>query len=360
MHREIQQIRAKRLNAPWPKYLRSVVITGLRGWNGQEVRFDFPVLAIAGENGSGKSTVLKVAAAAYAQPLEDKPSFYPGSFFVDSAWDRVSGATLTYKITEGTQERTFSITKKATRWRWPKRPVREVIFQDISRTLPIEATAGYAYIAKRDQTERSAVQLSNDMTKCYSAVLGRKYENVRIAVSRDYISRPVGVVQCSGQEYSQFHQGAGEDATLDLMGLLENVSDTSLILIDEVEASLHPRSQRRLIHFLLWLARKKHIQVIVSTHSPYVLEELPPEARVFISRGTAGVDILYGVSPNYALNRMDDIERPDLYLYTEDVESSGVLLEILRARGVELSRLKISRRIDCQRNPSGFWMPTNP
>lgn len=124
-------------------------------------------------------------------------------------------------------------------------------------------SAGYAYIAKRDQTERSADRLSLEITKYYSAVLGRNYEDVRIALSRDYISKPVGVVRFSGQEYSQFHQGAGEDATLDLMGLLENVSDTSLILIDEVEASLHPRSQRRLIHFLLWLARTKHIQVIV-------------------------------------------------------------------------------------------------
>lgn len=341
MHPEIQQIATKSLNAPWPKYLRSVQIRGLRGWAGQEVSFKFPVAAIAGENGSGKSTVLKVAAVAYAQPIANKPSFYPGNFFVDSAWDRVSNVTLTYKITEGTQERVFSHKKHTARWRLAERPKREVIFQDISRTLPIEATAGYAYIAKRDQTERSALALSPEITRYFSAVLGRSYDDARFAISRDYVSKPVGVVRFSGHEYSQFHQGAGEDATLDLMGLLENVSDTSLILIDEIEASLHPRSQRRLVHFLLWLARTKHIQVIVSTHSPYVLEELPPEARVFISRGSGGVDILYGVSPNYALNRMDDLERPDLYLFTEDSQSKLLLLEILRDAEIELSRLKI-------------------
>ncbi|MGB8475485.1 MAG: hypothetical protein WCE61_15490, partial [Candidatus Acidiferrum sp.] len=39
--------------------------------------------------------------------------------------------------------------------------------------------------------------------------------------------------------------------------------------------------------------------------------------------------------------RMDDLERPDLYLFTEDQESAALLLEIVRDAEIELSRLKI-------------------
>src|SRR5690242_6479163 len=101
MHKEIKEIKNKMLNSPWPKYLRAVGIDGLHQWKKQEVRFDFPVTVVAGENGSGKSTVLKAAAAAYSHPTDRTKSFYPAVFFPDTAWERVAHATLTYKIREG-------------------------------------------------------------------------------------------------------------------------------------------------------------------------------------------------------------------------------------------------------------------
>jgi predicted ATPase len=340
MHKEVNEIRKKMLNSPWPKYLRSVQIDGLRGWTGQEIRFEFPVTVICGENGSGKSTVLKTAAAAYAHPSDRSLTFYPGTFFPDTAWETISGVTLSYKVREGTKERAYSARKLTERWRQSERPSRNVILQDISRTLPIDATVGYARIARKKATETKASALSSELTGFYSAMLGRIYENVRLAHSNLDATRIVGVVRFGGQQYSQFHQGAGEDATLDLIQILKDIPDTSLVIIDEVEASLHPRSQRRLIHFLLWLARTKMIQVLLSTHSGNVLEELPPEARIFIQRGVGGVEILYGISPNYALNRMDDLDRPDLYLFTEDREATLLVSELLRQAGVELGRIR--------------------
>jgi hypothetical protein len=169
--------------------------------------------------------------------------------------------------------------------------------------------------------------------------MGRTYDTARFALSNVDRRRKVGVVQFGGLEFSQFHQGAGEDATLDLISLLQNVPDTALVILDEAEASLHPRAQRRLIHFLLWLARTKQLQVILSTHSPYVLEELPSEARVFLERKSNGIDVIYGVTPDFALNRMDDIDRPDLYVMIEDSEATVLASAMLRAAGVDLTRL---------------------
>jgi predicted ATPase len=338
LHKEVAEIKSKELNLPWPKFLRSISIGGLRGWTGQEIRFAFPVVAVAGENGSGKSTVLKVAACAYQQAKEKIESFTPSQFFLDTAWDEVSGVSLVYKLKEGDKERTYTH-KRLERWKLAERARREVVFQDISRTLPLEATSRYAYIANRNQKEKESVFLTPELTSFYSSILGRRYDEARIAVTEKNIFLPVGVVKQAGTEYSQFHQGAGEDATLDLLSVLQSASNTSLIIIDEVEASLHPRAQRRLMHFLLWIARSRQIQVIVSTHSPYVLEELPAEARIFLHRGAQEIDVLYGVSPNYALNRMDDYDRPDLYVFTEDSESSILIREILRYKEVSLDRV---------------------
>ncbi|MFT7766763.1 AAA family ATPase [Clavibacter tessellarius] len=61
----------------WPLFLSAVKVDGLRGWTGESVEFRYPVVAIAGVNGAGKSTVLKVAAAAYQAPNGGSPNVLP-------------------------------------------------------------------------------------------------------------------------------------------------------------------------------------------------------------------------------------------------------------------------------------------
>jgi len=78
--------------------------------------------------------------------------------------------------------------------------------------------------------------------------------------------------------YSGFHQGAGETTVAEL--LEADLPQYSLVLIDEIESSLHPRAQRRLLRDLAERCRERQLQIILTTHSPYILEELPAEARL--------------------------------------------------------------------------------
>lgn len=162
----------------------------------------------------------------------------------------------------------------------------------------------------------------------FSYVLGRNYASARFAKT-DVSPRAVGIIKREFGEFSQYHQGAGEDATLDLFQIFENLPDHSLLIIDEVEASLHPKAQRRLIDFLLKLCRKKSCQIVVSTHSPYILEQLPPQARVLLVPGTKEINVLYGASVEFAMSRMDDPVHPEMTIFVEDKEAEILLREIL-------------------------------
>ena len=340
---EITRIRDQFQGGLWPQFLERIEIGGLRGWCGQSVQFKFPVVAVVGENGVGKSTVLKVAAIAY-DPKES--AYYPATFFIDTHWDKLQGIEFGYQIKLGDQAQIFKIRKPSKRWSFPeKRYKRRIFWFDVARTLPLDATAGYAKVARLAAGEISTESVSPEFRDKLSYILGRNYTNARFASPDISENRPVGLLQREFGEISQFHQGAGEDTTLDLIRALQEVPNHALIIIDEVEASLHPRAQRRLINFLLELSRLRRTQIIISTHSPYVLEELPPEARVLLIPTVDGPSVLYGASPEFALTKLDEIVHPEAFVFVEDRLAEVLVREIIarHSDGANIiSRVRIS------------------
>lgn len=317
----------------WHKFLRSIKIENIHGWTGQEVKFNFPVVAIVGENGIGKSTFLKAAACAYKNSAGK--SFYPSKMFVSTRWDAaaLSHATINYKIKQGTAEKALRW-KKTNDWGFaPKtgKPERYVYFLDISRTLPLDATAGYEKIAKEATGEAGTETVFTAETlHDLSYVLGQSYGGARFVGTNVNVDREVGLLTRENGEISQFHQGAGEDSILDMFRLLQDIPTQSLLIIDEVENSLHPQAQRRFIRYLLKLARTKKIQIILSTHSPFVLEELPSVARIMLMRTAEQKNVVYEVSTQFALSTIDDIHHPELYVFLEDDEAVLEFWEILK------------------------------
>jgi predicted ATPase len=348
MHEDPNRIREQFAAGLWPKFLEAIALDGIRGWTGQAINFRFPIVAIVGENGTGKSTVLKAAACGYENERESNrghdQTFFPSDFFLSTHWDRVENVTFTYSIRQGSMPSTHKIRKLTRRWRLGNRPRRNVFYFDISRTLPLDASVGYARIARIAASEVSSNAIETNFLERLAYILGRNYTQARFVTSDADKKREVGLLTREFGEMSQYHQGAGEDSTLDLFRSLQNLPDTSLLIIDEVEASLHPRAQRRLVQFLLWLSRTKRVQTIISTHSPYVLEELPTEARILLLRDSTGVSCIYGASPEFALSKLDEMLHPELSLFVEDRESVILLRELIGSEtdGHEMiSRLSI-------------------
>lgn len=147
--------------------------------------------------------------------------------------------------------------------------------------------------------------------------------------------RQVSVLASDGNEFSGFHQGAGELTVAELLQV--EPKKNSLLLIDEIETSLHPRAQRRLIRDLADLCREYELQIILTTHSPYILEELPPEARCYILTTGGKKEIISGVSPEFAMTKMDDESYPECDLYVEDEAAKVLIREILMAHSPDIS-----------------------
>lgn len=324
----------------WPKRLEWVELKGIRGWTGQRIDFQFPIVAVVGENGTGKSTVLQAAAAVYRSPQKAK-GLFASDFFPDTPFERVKDSTIRFSFREGSNSQTRTVRKPSDRWRGnPERPERGVEYVDLSRIQPVGARVGYIKLLKTGVKEGKHDAFDAARLDRFSQIMGKTYTSAGISITDADDKRAIPVLEHENARYSGFHQGAGEIAAAELIAV--DFPKYSLVLIDEIETSLHPRAQRRLIQDLAKIAREKELQIILTTHSPYILAELPPEGRIYLMTGVAGRSVVTGVSPDFAMTRMDEEQHPECDVYVEDERAATLLSEVVIATERDIrSRLKL-------------------
>ena len=243
---------------------------------------------------------------------------------------------------QGDDTTSYTVRKPTSRWRGaPERRKRPVYFLDISRIQPANTLIGYGRTAQEVISKGTEKPLTENEIAQLNRTLGRTYDFARIDENQ---GKQVGILTQAGIRYSNFHQGAGEDSVLDLVALLNEIPSQSLVIIDEVEASLHPQAQRSLMTELLRLALDKKLQIVLSTHSQFILEQLPDLARIFISVDRdAERQVLHGVTSDFALNLMDDERHDELDIYCEDEEAVYLIERILALGSPDvLSRTRIT------------------
>lgn len=332
--REMRRLAAKwQQGTGWPQFLESLEITGLRGWDGQKVPFQFPIVALVGENGTGKSTVLQCAAASY-RPTNNAPPerelWFASDFFPKTPWENPQGAKIACAVRQGKDSKTYDVRQPGERWRGnPERPQRSVSYIDLRRIQPIAARVGYSKLAKEARLEKSAEHFDKDRLARFSQIMGWQFDSTRIAITDASADRKVPVFGQQGVTYSGYNSGSGQTTIAEFLQV--DPDQYGLVLIDEIETSLHPRAQRRLIRDLAELCRERDLQIILSTHSPYVMAELPLEARLYLMQGKSGRHIMSGVSPEFAMARMDEYPNPECDLYVEDDRARTLLREIIVA-----------------------------
>lgn len=333
---EVRRLGAKwQTGTGWPKRLDWIEISGIRGWSGQRFELKFPIMALIGENGVGKSTILQAAAAVYKAP-QGKKNWFASKFFPDTAWDTIEEAEISYAVREGAKPYQATIRKPGERWRGnPERRERTVQNIDLSRIQPVAARVGYSKLANPNVKEASSTPFEKTRLARLCQIMGRTYDLAKMSLTDEDSKRVVPVMGHRGASYSGFHQGAGETTVAEL--LRADLTQYSLVVIDEVETSLHPRAQRRLMRDLADRCREFELQIILTTHSPYVLDELPLEARAYIMEASDSQRrIIYGVSPEFAMTRMDDVPQYECELYVEDARAQTMLVEILARHRPEL------------------------
>ena len=153
-------------------------------------------------------------------------------------------------------------------------------------------------------------ELTEELLIFAHRILPWRYRNLSVisTQTRDLLFAEVeGERQAS---YSEFHMSAGERAILRLSKDISSLQD-ALVLIDEVEAGLHPYTQQQAMLELQRIALRQNLQILVASHSPVVLDSVPPEARIFLDRDSRSGEVR-------ALRPYRDILQKALYGQSRD------------------------------------------
>lgn len=261
----------------YQQYLKSIRLVNVRGFAGAQVSFDFPVTALVGPNGGGKSTVLGAAACAY------KTINKPGLFFPKSAIGDNSMAewSIEYELIDKTLNPTGTVRRSSVfrQLKWVRRELvsRPVSYFGIKRTVPAGERPQFRKLMRPSYHHSNPLEdIAIGAAREIENILGKPIDGFRRTSvgSTEYFH----VGRNRGNEYSEFHFGAGESSIIRIVTEIELLPENSLVLIEEIENGLHPVATRRLVEYLISAAERRKVQVIFTTHSDDALAVLPHEA----------------------------------------------------------------------------------
>lgn len=95
--------------------------------------------------------------------------------------------------------------------------------------------------------------------------------------------------------FSLAEESNGTQRLLDLLSILFTQKENSVFIIDEIDQSLHPQLTRKFIENFLHYAKKKNIQLIISTHESHLLNlDMVRQDEIFFVEATPrGDSVLY-------------------------------------------------------------------
>lgn len=318
----------------------------LRGMTGFTINIEYPLLAIAGRNGAGKSTILAMTACAFHNHKKDpilknrKKSYYTfADFFIQHA-EEISpeGLIIRYKIAHNNWTKTESCPtgkgvlyqerrkSKGGKWNnYDRRVARPVIFLGIERIVPhIEKSQSRSY--SKHFTDTPITGWESDVKECVGYILNKSYEEFKYVSHSKY---RLPLVQHNGSKISGFNMGAGENALFEIFSALHACPEGGLIIVDEIELGLHAEAQVRLIKKLKDVSLSRKLQVIFTTHSEIVFGCIPDESRIFVEKISGRTVITPGISPDYAFSKLRSDNSEELDVLVEDIVAEKLLASFL-------------------------------
>jgi AAA15 family ATPase/GTPase len=341
--------------------IKNIKINKFRKFENTEFTFGKYITAISGQNATGKSTLLGLIGNAMELKKSEGVTINNNMFRADFSqlfksspiFDK-SGSNLAtvnfcdYDNTEIVSDsRQFRITWQNTRFRVipyyddPTDNKRHsskfsypVIYLSLSRLYPLgESEIKETNILSLTDTEKD--WFIDNYKYIVSALPNMEISSINTS-KIEISSNKIGI--CT-PTYDYLTNSSGQDnigqillTILSFMRLANSYSryNGGVLLIDEIEATLHPSSQIKLLQLLTTVCRKLKLQVIFTTHSLFLLEDLCSKVLNNNDSINNKIEVIYLTDGNGKLEIMRNTKYPlikrDLSLKLNNLSNEGIII----------------------------------
>lgn len=302
--------------------------------NLKDVKIDFDdknITGIFGVNGCGKSTIIHSLLCLFKPTDEDpyRDNYKFSQFFTHTSLSKWIGSQ--FEISHSYRDvqvessvessniiRSYS---KADRWkpRYDGRPSRNVYYIGINTCVPeieIERSTSMIRLNGRLLDDRT----SNLIKDKAEYILNRTYNEYR-----DYTRWRKHYIGVSSNNilYSSLSMGAGEQRVFKILNTVFKAPNYSLIIIDEIDLTLHTDALNRLLNVLILKATEKNLQVIFTSHREEITKR--DDINIRHIHQTTEKTICFNQSTPDCLKRLTGTSVRTLEIFVEDDLSLAIV-----------------------------------
>ncbi|MBD5397594.1 AAA family ATPase [bacterium] len=287
------------------------------------------VTGIFGPNGCGKSTILHVLLCLY-KPVDTRRINYKYSnFFISVDGLNWQNSKFTYKgsYSENGQTKTFekTIYKKKNRWLhdYGERPARDVYFIGINTSVPDVEIEKHEIIHLNNTKD---ITKSNEIIRIASDVMNfpySRYEHRTSSTQKSYLSCKNGDI-----DYISLSMGAGEQRLFKMLSILVNAPKYSLIVIDEIDLTLHSSALNKLVGHIVQIAKEKNVQVVFTSHRQELVERTDINIRHIVPSINGSDTLCLEQTTTECIERLTGDSIRPIEIFVEDDVSKAIVENI--------------------------------
>lgn len=364
-------------------------IAKFHGFKNVGFRLGRNITIIAGQNGTQKTTLLGLMSQAFtiakeSEMYKEKPlcggsykSGFKDKFNLSPKFDKPGEHEWTVSFLTDDEPYTvismyrdkkkgddIRFWQKGSREKGSGYPQYPVIFLSLKRLIPLAEESSMKTIDSIEITDQERLlfkELHNNILFCFDNIL-----ETNLVASPNKLT--LGVTT---DKYDWMQNSAGQDnvgkiilALLSFKRLFEQYKKTykgGLLFIDELDATMYPGSQRKLLEVLNQYSNKYKIQIVFTTHSLTLLRlgySMLQEAKsrkatennfqiIYLEKKDGDIQIQEQFPYAAVENRIQNITSPKktkhkVTVYTEDAEAISVIKALLNGTGC-ISRLEFSK-----------------
>lgn len=283
------------------QYMNYIKDINLNNYNGIEnVVFGKGIYAICGLNGAGKSTIISAIKDILGINKNRNDRL------------KIEDANITgHVVINGEEKECTNLDRQAMTVGLNE---DNILFIDYESSQAVMEFFSNEDNLKELLEQNEEIEIINEDLEEMSYLVGKSYSAAKITEVEDLADgkpMPYFEVESYNIEYDSRRMGLGEHFLIYMFWRLNNIKRDSILILEEPETFIGIESQKHLMDYIAKIVSEKGATAIITTHSPFILENIDAEKISILGRISNTVNITkptLQLSVNDILGGKDEIK----------------------------------------------------